>query len=47
MITLKKEHVEVGLRAYRTFLKSMRPAERARFTLTRIVRGLGDFESIP
>lgn len=44
---LRKEHVEVGLRAYRTFLKSMRPAERARFTLTRIVRGLGDFESIP
>ena len=44
---LRKENVEVGLRAYRTFLRGMRPMERLRFTLTRILRGLGDFESIP
>ena len=43
----KKENVELGLRAYRRFLQGMRPVERLRFTLTRIMRGLGDFENIP
>ena len=44
---LRKEDVERGLRAYRRFLRAMRPVERLRFTLTRITRGLGDFEQIP
>ena len=44
---IKKENVEVGLRAYRRFVNGLRFTERLRFTLTRIARGLGDFESIP
>ena len=44
---IKKENVEVGLRAYRRFVNGLRFIERLRFTLTRIARGLGDFESIP
>ncbi len=44
---MKKENVELGLRAYRRFLRGLRPMERLRFTLTRIIRGLGDFENIP
>lgn len=44
---MRREQVEVGLRAYRTFLRGMRPLERVRFTFTRIVKGLGDFERIP
>ncbi|MBR1559429.1 MAG: DUF4129 domain-containing protein [Clostridia bacterium] len=44
---LRKEHVELGLNAYRAFLKGMRLRERVRFTLSRLFRGLGDFENIP
>ena len=44
---VRKDDVEVGLRAYRRFLHGMRRSERLRFTLTRLFRGLGDFESIP
>ena len=44
---LRKDHVETGLRAYRRFMGSMRVPERLRFTLTRLLHGLGDFENIP
>ena len=44
---IKKDDVEIGLRAYRRFLHGMRHTERLRFTLTRLTRGLGDFENIP
>ncbi len=44
---LRREDVERGLRAYERFRDAMRPRERLRFTLTRILRGLGDFEAIP
>ena len=35
------------LRAYERFRDAMGLRERLRFTLTRILRGLGDFEAIP
>ena len=44
---MKRADVDVGLRAYRRFKNGMRPMERVRFTATRILRGLGDFEAIP
>lgn len=44
---LKKEDVDRGLRAYRRFLSQMRFGERLRLIRTRVLRGLGDFESIP
>ena len=44
---MKKESVEIGLRAYRRFLNGLSPIERLRFAITRIMRGLGDFENIP
>lgn len=44
---IRRDDVNVGLRAYQRFEKGMRNTERARFTLTRIFRGLGDFEQIP
>lgn len=44
---VKRDDVEAGLRAYERFQKSMRRVERARFAVTRVVRGLGDFEQIP
>ena len=44
---VKREEVERGLRAYRKFENGMRRTERARFIITRIFRGLGDFEQIP
>ncbi|MGX8706303.1 MAG: transglutaminase domain-containing protein, partial [bacterium] len=44
---MKKESVEIGLRAYRRFLNGLSLIERLRFTITRIMRGLGDFENIP
>ncbi|MBR3274109.1 MAG: hypothetical protein IKF98_09380 [Clostridia bacterium] len=44
---LKREHIDAGLRAYRRFRDALGLKERIRFTLTRIFRGLGDFERIP
>ena len=44
---VKRADVDVGLRAYRRFKNGMRPMERLRFTATRLLHGLGDFESIP
>ena len=44
---IRRDDVNAGLRAYQRFEQGMRNAERARFTLTRIFRGLGDFEQIP
>ena len=44
---LKKEDIQAGLRAYLVFEKGMRRSERLRFGLTRVFRGIGDFESIP
>ena len=44
---LRKDDVEAGLRAYERFLNGLRPLERARYAVTRILHGLGDFESIP
>lgn len=44
---IKKDDVETGLRAYRTFLRRMRRTERLRFMASRVFRGLGDFENIP
>lgn len=42
-----RENVEQGRRAYRAFLSGLRRGERLRFAVTRIFKGLGDFESIP
>ncbi len=44
---LRREELEAGLRAYQGFEKVLGRRERLRFTLTRIRRGLGDFEAIP
>ena len=44
---VRRDDVQTGLRAYARFEKGMRPMERARFILTRVIRGLGDFEIIP
>ena len=44
---IKRADVEAGLRAYERFGKGMGRMERARFLLTRIFRGLGEFEQIP
>ena len=44
---LRREDVERGLRAYRGFRAAMGLREKLRFMLTRILRGLGDFEAIP
>lgn len=44
---LRRSDVEVGRRAYDRFRAALGLRERARFTLTRIFRGLGDFEAIP
>ncbi len=44
---VRRDDVQAGLRAYARFEKGMRPMERARFILTRVFRGLGDFEVIP
>ena len=41
------EIIMAGRRAYAVFMSAMRPMEKLRFTLTRIFRGLGSFESIP
>ena len=42
-----RESVEQGRCAYRAFLSGLRRGERLRFAVTRIFKGLGDFESIP
>jgi len=44
---LRREDVDGGLAAYRRFEAAMGRRERLRYTLTRITRGLGDFEAIP
>ena len=44
---LTGQDVKAGLRAYAAFKASMGKRERLRFQLTRLFRGLGDFESIP
>jgi small GTP-binding protein len=44
---LRREDVERGLRAYEGFRDAMGLREKLRFTLTRVMRGLGDFEAIP
>ena len=44
---IRRDDVEAGLRAYERFEQGMRRSERVRFTLTRVFRGLGDFEQIP
>ena len=44
---LRREDVECGLRAYEGFREAMGLREKLRFTLTRVFRGLGDFEVIP
>ena len=44
---LTGQDVKAGLRAYAAFRASMGKRERLRFHLTRLFKGLGDFESIP
>ena len=41
---IRRDDVETGLRAFETFEKGMRRTERVRFILTRVFKGLGDFE---
>lgn len=42
-----RQTVECGRRAYAAFERSLKKGERARFTATRLFKGLGEFESIP
>ena len=42
-----RDDIENGLRAYVGFMNAMGRREKLRFTLTRVFRGLGDFEQIP
>ena len=44
---LKRGDIDAGLRAYEGFRKALGLKEKIRFTVTRITRGLGDFERIP
>ena len=44
---IEKADIEAGRRAYLTFRNGMRRMERLRFDITRVLHGLGDFESIP
>lgn len=44
---VNKQVVDSGRRAYRTLEKSMKRNEKLRFIMTRLVKGLGEFESIP
>ena len=44
---LSRADIENGLRAYVGFQGAMGSREKLRYTLTRIFRGLGDFEQIP
>lgn len=45
--TIRRTDVACGLRAYAAFMKRLGPMDRARYTLLRVFRGLGDFEQIP
>ena len=44
---LSRDDIENGLRAYVGFQGAMGRREKLRFALTRVFRGLGDFEQIP
>ncbi len=44
---MTKQTVDLGRNAYRAFEKGLKKSERMKFMLTRILRGLGEFESIP
>lgn len=44
---LTRETLENGRRAYVRFLDGLRPIDRLRYHLRRMLRGLGDLESIP
>lgn len=44
---LIRADIENGLRAYVGFCEAMGRREKLRFTMTRVFRGLGDFEQIP
>ena len=43
----KREAVVAGRRAYQTFERSLTLAEKLKYTLRRLVKGLGDFTAIP
>ena len=42
-----RQTLEAGRRAYLAFLNSMRRSERLRYTLRRVLHGIGDLEQIP
>ncbi len=44
---VRRDDVALGLRAYRRFTDALARRERARFALHRVLKGLGDFETIP
>ena len=44
---LSRDDIENGLRAYVGFSSAMNRREKLRFALTRVFKGLGDFEKIP
>ena len=44
---VRRDDVAQGLRAYRRFADALGRREKLRFTLHRVFKGLGDFESIP
>lgn len=45
--SLAREDLDAGLRAYDRFQKALGRRERLRFILTRLTKGLGNFEAIP
>ena len=44
---LTRQTLEAGRRAYLAFLNSMRRSEKLRYTLRRVLHGIGDVEQIP
>ena len=42
-----RDALDDGREAYQVFLNGMRRSERLRYTLRRVLHGLGSFESIP
>ena len=46
-VALRSGDIETGRRAYRRFLDGMTRRERLGYAMTRVRRGLGDFEQIP
>ncbi len=44
---ISEASVDVGRNAYRTFEKGLKRGERLRYMMTRITKGLGEFEIIP